>query len=79
MEVNADRKGPKDMMDLAVKANALYDFMDTQNRLQNGEDVQDQHDQNFEHLWSVHDQDPEKLRATVAYVNNMIYKGKRVR
>lgn len=76
MEVNADRKGPKDMMDLATKANAVKSFMDSEKRLRAGEDVQDLHDDNFEHLMAVHDNDPEKLRATVQYVSDMLNKGK---
>jgi hypothetical protein len=76
MEVNADRKGPKDMMDLAVKANAVKAFIDSERALKEGTGSQETHDDNFEHLMSVHDNDPEKLRATVQYVRDMLAKGK---
>ena len=76
MEVNADRKGPKDMMDLARKANAVKSFMDSERNLKNGTGSQDTHDDNFEHLMDVHDNDPESLRATVQYVSDMLNKGK---
>ena len=76
MEINADRKGPKDLMDLATKANALKAFMDSEKALKLGTGDQDTHDNNFEHLMDVHDNDPNQLRATVEYVKNMLAKGK---
>ena len=76
MEVNADRKGPKDMMDLATKANAVKAFIDSEKALKEGTGSQEAHDDNFEHLMNVHDNDTDSLRATVQYVSDMINKGK---
>lgn len=84
-DVNADRKGPKDLLDLAHKANALKGFTESKLALEQAQSANDQdlvataqrkHDDNFEYLMDVHNNDPEELQATAGYLQGRLAKGK---
>ena len=82
-EVNADRRGPKNLLDLATKAQALKGFSDAHSRFQaaqeSGEvtpEVTKAHDDAFENLMDVHGNDPKELQATAAYIQQLRAKGK---
>lgn len=89
-EVNADRKGPKDLMDLASKAQAVKGLMDAQNRLadaqsahESGADVNfgpliTAHDSALEELNSVHGNDPAAVQDTLRYIKETLAKGKSI-
>lgn len=84
--VNADRRGPKDLMDLATKANALKGFIDARVRHENaiasgaGPTEIAAHQRNldnaFEDLMDVHDNDQSAVADTARYVHDVLVKGK---
>jgi len=88
MIVNADRRGPKDLRDLATKANAVKGFMDAQDRLAaaqtahaNGEDVDfggliKAHDAALQEMNDVHGNNPAEVQATLQYIKSTLGKGK---
>ena len=82
MIVNADRKGPKDLLDLAHKANAFKSFAESKVALQNASSpeekvaAQNLHDDNFEYLMQLHNNDPAELSATAGYLQDRLNKGK---
>lgn len=82
MIVNADRKGPKDFLDLAHKANAFKSFAESKIALDNASTPEERaaaqgyHDDNFEYLMSLHNNDPAELQATAGYLQDRITKGK---
>ena len=83
-EVNADRRGPKDLMDLATKAQALKGFIDARMKKESAErsGVEDLsgHQKNlddaFENLMDVHGNDQSAVAATAQYVHSTLMKGK---
>lgn len=85
-EVNADRKGPKDLMDLATKAQALKGFIDARVKHEGaiasgaGPTEIAAHQRNldnaFEDLMEAHDNDQGAVAATARYVHDTLIKGK---
>lgn len=82
-EVNADRRGPKDLMDLATKAQALKGFIDARVAKESAERSgtateghQSALDNAFEHLMDVHGNDQSQVAATAQYVHQTLMKGK---
>ena len=85
MIVNADRKGPKDLMDLAQKANAFKSLADSGVKLKEaqaaGDDhaiglAQQRHDDNFQYLVELHDHDMGAVQSTAKYLQDRLFKGK---
>lgn len=85
-EVNADRRGPKDLMDLATKAQALKGFIDARVKHEGaiasgaGPTEIAAHQRNldnaFEDLMDVHDNDQGAVAETARYVHQTLIKGK---
>jgi len=78
MLVNADRKGPKDMMDLANKANAYKGLLDAKSRHDAGPTPETQAavDDAFDHFATLHGGDAGDMQTTRAYIEAMLAKGK---
>lgn len=87
MEINADRQGPKNIRMLAAKKAALMSFADSRLKLEQAKQsgvpaiiqlAQKKHDDNFEYLMDLHDNDQAQLQETAAYLQNRRTAGKEV-
>jgi hypothetical protein len=76
--VNADRKGPKDLMDLANKANAYKAVLDAKGAhdANPSETSQGKLDDAFEYFSGLHNNNPNDIQATIDMVRSHIAKGK---
>lgn len=85
MEINADRKGPKDIRMLAAKKSAFESLAKSSLHLQEAERsgvpamvdlAQKKHDDNFEYLMELHDNDHGALMDTANTLRERMAKGK---
>jgi hypothetical protein len=83
MLVNADRKGPKDLMDLATKGNAYKALLDARDAHQAAGTpaTQEAVDNAFEHFSDLHRGEDGKvntgdMQATMGYIDTLRAKGK---
>lgn len=87
MEINADRRGPKDIRMLAAKKSAFMSLADSKVKLEQAQQsgvpaivqlAQKRHDDNFEYLMDLHDNDTAQLQETAEYIRGRRSAGKEI-
>lgn len=85
MEINADRKGPKDIRMFAAKKSAFENLAKSSLQLQEAQRsgvgpmvdlAQKRHDDNFEYLMELHDNDHGALQDTANEIQRRMSAGK---